>query len=190
MRGVALGAVVLAGCSSPSPDLTCALLASSSNCFAESVVTLAACMPMRASPAVLSSDHLTCTFSDGVYVAFNNPIQTLQVHVNDPGGIRFIIHAPDASECGELYYVENSGDVLAVAYGSDGSQGARWETPTAGFSTYYLHCGARTLSSDPNNELACQPPAVMPGFQYSTTAPYKFSVDSAAGIASPFFTCQ
>lgn len=63
MRRVAIGVVVLAGCSH---DLTCELLADPSNCFSKTVAALATCMPMRATTAKLSSNGTTCVFTDGV----------------------------------------------------------------------------------------------------------------------------
>jgi hypothetical protein len=65
MHRISIGLLVLSGCS---PELTCELLEDPSNCFAETAVALAACMPMRATTATLSSDQTTCTFADGVTV--------------------------------------------------------------------------------------------------------------------------
>lgn len=184
MWRVAIGVVGLVGCSQP--DLTCSLLANPSNCFAQAAVALAACMPMRATPATLSTDQTTCTFADGVYVVFNAPLPRLSSHVTDPGGIEFSIYAPDASLCGHLYYEENAGDVLGV---SDGTDGATWETPldSSGFA---LGCPSHRYTGSPDDGLACQPSTVVPGFVYSTSGPpYSFTVSSVA-TPSPLFTCQ
>jgi hypothetical protein len=142
-------------------------------------------MPMRAMPAALSSDHTTCTFGDGVYVVFNHPLESLENHVTDAAGIHLTTYSSAGSECGEMYYVENVGDVLAVAYGSNGSQGARWETPVDD-SMYHLECGAHTYSSDPDDTLACS----VPFFQYARSSPYSFTLDDAEAITSPLFTCE
>lgn len=75
-------ALVLFGCSgcSSAPDLTCAMLADPSNCFDAQAAALAACMPMRATPAKLSSDQMTGTFADGVYVVFLAPLPRTDVY--------------------------------------------------------------------------------------------------------------
>jgi hypothetical protein len=106
---VALATVALAGCSSD--DLTCVLLADPSNCFAPQASALAACMPMRATPAKLSSDGRTCTFADGVRVVF----ATARIDVCTDVGLTFNVYSADGSVCGRLHYNETSdGPIISV----------------------------------------------------------------------------
>ncbi|MDB4953370.1 MAG: hypothetical protein JWO36_939, partial [Myxococcales bacterium] len=74
MRGLIV-LVILAGCGGGN-DLTCAVLADPGNCWASAAAQVAACLPMRATPATLSADRTACNFADGSSVHFDTPLPT------------------------------------------------------------------------------------------------------------------
>ena len=84
--------LLVAGCGG-SEDLTCELLADPTNCWADAEVRAAACLPMHATPGMLSADRTRCTWSDGSTVVFETALPTdtidlerLAFTVTGPGG--------------------------------------------------------------------------------------------------------
>ncbi len=147
MRCVVL--VVLAGCSSPY-DLTCAVLASPSNCFAQEVTRLAACVPMSATPAKLSADQTTCTYADGVSVVFDAPVPSFASVAYNATGLSFTVYGTGAAECGRLDLMEPGGNVHVggVLDVSDATADARWYTPSD-YGGYELACPSHSYTADP-----------------------------------------
>jgi hypothetical protein len=65
--------VMLAACGG-SDDLTCAVLADPSNCWAAAAAEATTCLAMHATPGTLSADRTQCTWSDGSKVVFDAPL--------------------------------------------------------------------------------------------------------------------
>lgn len=72
MRSLVL--LLVLGCGGGTDELTCAVLEDPANCWARAAVALADCMPARATPAAMSADRRTCTFTDGVTATFDEPL--------------------------------------------------------------------------------------------------------------------
>jgi len=177
MMRLAVAAIGLGACS-PANDLTCELLANPSNCFAQTTAAVAACMPMRATPATLSADKMTCTFADGVYVV-------LPIGQNETQGIRYEIHSADGSVCGRVAYASNVSDLIQV---SRGAELAEWETPYDNFP-YRLTCPSHTYTNANGGLAACY--ASMPQFIGTAVIGTGASVTVvSAATPSPLFTCQ
>jgi hypothetical protein len=177
MWRVAIVVVALVGCSNP-PELTCALLADPSNCFAQQAAALAACIPMRAMPGMLSSDQMTCTFADGVYIEFSTPLPSTDVYSG--AGLRMTVYAPDGSTCGSLYYDESSDGALISV-----NKAAIWDE-FGGSDSVKLYCPSNKTYEGGLSALKECGPYVDVSLSSSTN-----SVTLRRTPASvPLFTCQ
>lgn len=79
-------------------ELTCEVLEDPGNCWATAAAELAACMPGRATPAVLAPDRASCTFADGVVVVFDTPLPDDNF---DLEGLGFTVEV-DGAQCGRF----------------------------------------------------------------------------------------
>src|SRR5258706_5133494 len=166
-----------ASCST-APDLTCAVLADPSNCFTQQAAVLAACMPMRATSAKLSSDQMTCTFADGVYVVFLAPLPRTDVHSSV--GLNFTVYNPDGSECGALYYDETSEGTQI-----DLNKAASWDEPSGYPEGVKLHCPSHTYDGSLKDVQSCAP------YVDLSLSPVSNSVTlGRTGTPAPLFSCQ
>jgi hypothetical protein len=176
------GIALLAGCSSDQDDLTCALLADPSNCFDQAAAALAACMPMRATPATLSADKMTCTFADGVYVLFNHPVPSFFMYPFN--GSAFDVYGPDASLCGHVAWSDNTGQSIGIVVGGMSAgfssdeqvRGSEFSCPT---HTYRASFDALGGCKDHEPYLAGLGPA-----------PYGFTIGNVSTTSSPLFVCE
>jgi hypothetical protein len=86
IQSIIASAAFLVSCSEDSgsslqPDptekpLTCAVI-DGPNCWKDAIAAVAACAPGNATPGVLASDRLTCTYASGAVVRSSRPLTTL-----------------------------------------------------------------------------------------------------------------
>jgi hypothetical protein len=194
MRHALVGVLMLAGCSGP--ELTCELMADPTNCFAEQAAALAACMPMRATPAALSADETTCTFADGVRLVFNTTVSSFQ-QKQQAGGAKLTVYNSNGSVCGELVAeVTSGGYQIAINNGVDLNDGAEWNM-NYDVGTDDLQCTSKIYTASMSDINACPSAATLPGFGYTcpvmigslASPPYSFTLTSAT-TSGTLFTCQ
>jgi hypothetical protein len=161
------------------------MMASTTNCFAEQALAFAACMPMRATPATLGADQMTCTFQDGVRVVLNTPISNIQTEEQE-GGTMLTVYNSDGSTCGQLtVQVTSGGDFIGV-----NDCGWNMDFPD---NTYQLYCASKTYSASMTKIADCKPPVQLPAFDFVEPempgSAFLFSLSSAA-TSSTLFTCE
>lgn len=175
---------IIAACSG-GDDLTCGILADPQNCFSEQATALAGCIPMRLVTAILSSDRLTCTFPDGVYIAFNTPLPSV-----DPcqaGGFSFTVYASDGSVCGSLYYQEATNETILSV-----NDQASWRVTyhdADPSDSFILSCPPHTYSASISGIDSCPLASIPPNISYSRSLPFSVNLKTSA-TSSPLFTCN
>ncbi len=171
--------VVLGACGGSSEDLTCPLLADSTNCWADAVARAAACLPSRAVPAMLSADRLRCTWSDGSQITFEAPLP------NDTTQLRQLAFDATGPGC-SWHFVDTGENRLELTVG--GKTEVAQLHPDHRFE---LACSNGTsYEADFSLLFTCQAPARAPtdGFEVTATS-FQFTL-SAAGAPVPLFTCN
>lgn len=167
----------LAACSSSS-DLTCALLASPSNCWAAATTQAAACLAMHATPGALSADRTSCTWSDGSMVTFD---QALPQSTTELDHLAFTVTAPGCTWSFDDTFMNDM--ALTVA--------GKTESSELSDGTLDLICaGGPTYSASLDTVASCAAPARVPtdGFDVEPTS-FSFTL-SAVNAPTPLFTCM
>lgn len=85
--------MVVSGCGG-SDDLTCAVLADPTNCWAAAAAEATSCLAMHATPGVLSADRTQCTWSDGSTVTFDTPLPNDTIQLDH---LSFTVTGPGCS---------------------------------------------------------------------------------------------
>jgi len=174
-RALALAVVALSACSGSSADLTCAVVADPTNCWARAATAAAACLPSRATPGTLSADRTKCTWSDGATVTFSAPLPTDQLSFH---GIDFMITGAGCS----AHFVDTAANRLELTAGG--------ETDTASLTqgTYELACGGGTSYAGSFNDIITCPGLPTDGFEVKQ-ASFTFTLVSVA-TPGALFTCN
>lgn len=160
-------------------ELTCDLLAQPTNCWATAAQALAACLPARATPAMLAADRASCTFTDGARVVFDAP---LPMATTDLHRLAFTVEASGAT-CAAFT------DTFMNRMELTGGGATVVSTLLAG-QRFELQCdGGPTYETAFSTLFTCQPPAVAPtdGFEVTSTG-VTFTLVSVA-TPGPLFTC-
>jgi len=168
---------MLAACGS-SEDLTCELLADPTNCWADAAAKAAACLPMRAAPAMLSADRSKCTWPDGSQITFDTPLPTT---TTDLERLAFDATGPGCS----WRFVDTFMNRMELTV--DGETEVSQLHPNR---TFELACSNGTsYEADFDLLFTCQPPARAPtdGFEVTATS-FQFTL-SAVNAPIPLFTC-
>jgi hypothetical protein len=171
-----LGIAIAAACGGDE-DLTCDLLAETTNCWAQAAAALATCMPMRATPATLAADRSSCMFSDGVRVVFDTPLPNSTPELERLG---FNIEV-GGSRCAR--FVDTFDDRMELTGG-----GKTVISELHPGSEFHVHCpDGTTYSADFQLLFECQAPAVAPtdGFNVTPTT-FTFSISSATTTGTLF----
>ena len=179
MRGLAIVVVVVPACSG-NETLTCDLLAQPTNCWATAAAAAAACLPMRATPAMLAADRSSCTFSDGVRVVFDAP---LPLQTTGLDHLTFTVQSGGAT-CAK--FVDTFHNRMELTAG-----GKTVISELLPGSHFQLECdGGPTYETDFSVLFTCRPPSVAPtdGFDVTSTQ-FMFTITSVS-TPGTLFTCQ
>lgn len=181
MRDIATSviAVAIAACGG-GEELTCELLADPGNCWATAAEQLAACMPARATPAVLEPDRASCTFSDGVRVVFDTRLPTDNM---DLEGLGFTVEV-DGAQCGRFV------DTFMNRMELTGSGETVVSELLAG-SEFHLRCADGDFSTEFGTLFDCAAegiPAPTDGFEV-TPSSFAFTVTSVT-TPGELFRCE
>ena len=178
---VAIGAVVLGAtlgaCGSDEP-LTCELLASPSNCWADAAARAAACIPLRPQMATLSADRSRCDYADGVSVEFDAP---LPQDTSDLERLGFTVRGAGCTWrfvdtfANRMELTVDGGDTIVSELHPDRS--------------FHLHCADATYESSFDLLFTCTTPYSAPtdGFEV-TASSFSFSI-SAVTTTEPLIQC-
>jgi len=178
MRLLAL--VSLAACGGGGGDLTCALLADPSNCWATAANAAAACLASRATPAKLSADRTTCSWDDGSKVVFDAPLPT------DMFALDHLTFDASGAGCA-WHFTDTFHNDLSITIG-----GKTEEATLDVDHTFSLSCDdGSSYSADFNLLFTCMAPAAPPtdGYSLDATAGFTFTLD-AVNLSRPLFTCN
>jgi hypothetical protein len=170
-------AVVLGACGN-SEELTCPLLADPMNCWADATARAAACLPSRATPAMLSADRTRCTWPDGSQITFESPLPT------DTSQLERLAFDATGPGCA-WHFVDTFHNRMELTV--DGDTEVAELRPD---HTFALGCSdGTTYEADFDLLFTCQPPARAPtdGFEVTATT-FEFTL-SAVGAPFPLFTC-
>lgn len=179
MRSTIVAVLAVTGCGG-ADELTCEVLADPENCWAEAAAELAACMPGRATPAVMAADRGSCTFADGVVVEFDAPLPMDDL---DFEGLGFTVLV-DGSPCGRFV------DTFANRMELTGS-GATVVSELHPGSAFHLHCPGQDFETAFDTLFTCAGegiPAPTDGFDVEP-ATFEFSITS---VTTPgvLFRCE
>jgi hypothetical protein len=168
-----------AACGGPD-ELTCELLADPENCWAVAAEELAACMPARATPAVMAADRGSCTFSDGVVVVFDDPLPMDNLELE---GLGFTVEV-DGAPCGR--FVDTFNNRMELTGSS--------ETVVSELhpgSLFHLHCGQGDFETAFDTLFTCAGegiPAPTDGFEVTATT-FQFTITSVT-TPGTLFSCE
>ena len=178
LHSVIIPLLVLAGCNSS--ELTCDLLADSSNCWAEAALAMAECLPTD-EVGVLSADRASCTFSDGSRVVFDSPLPTSNLDLDE-----FALTVErDGATCAR--FVDTFSNRLELTAGGD--------TVVAELHSgrdFHLHCGdGRTYEAPFDRLFECAGegvPAPTDGYLVESNQ-VELTLASVSTTPGPIFRC-
>lgn len=170
---------LVGACGGPD-ELTCEVLADPENCWAVAAEELAACMPDRATPAAMAADRGSCTFADGVVVAFDTP---LPMDTLDLERLAFTIEV-DGAPCGR--FVDTFDNRMELT-----GSGETVVSELHPGSTFHLHCAGQDFETAFDTLFTCAGegiPAPTDGFEVTPTT-FQFTITS---VTTPgmLFRCE
>ena len=179
--------VAIAGCGDgTSEPLTCAALDEIAQCAGRQAAALAACMPMRATTAVMSTDRTTCQWPDGTSAVFDRPLPSSSV--NDTDIVAFTVFSANGSACGQLWSIDNINQTALTVDGELPALGATWNDDTF-YQTLATACGsAQHAYASDLVQGGC--PTIVPSFSASPISkPATFALTTTTTFGT-LFTCQ
>lgn len=168
----------VAACGS-TEDLTCELLADPTNCWADAAAKAAACLPARATPAVLSADRTRCTWDAGGQITFDT---ALPLDTFDLERLAFDATGPGCA----WRFVDTFANRMELTV--DGKTVVSQLHPDR---TFELACpNGTSYEAEFDLLFTCQAPARAPtdGFEVTATS-FTFTL-SAVDAPIPLFTCM
>jgi hypothetical protein len=173
-------ALAAAGCGD-SADLTCEWLAGPTNCWANTALAAAPCLPPDGETGMFSGDNATCSYTTGESVRFT-PALVLPLPDDPPWN--FTVNDVAGAAC--LHY-EDSGTAMELVVG-----GQTVDVGGAG-TTMTITCpdGSSATTSNALNLLGCPNLAGLPGSAYGfTDTSVSFSLIGTNTDALSVFSCR